>query len=72
VPGKSSNFSIKVKNASGAIRLSWDILPENNTRYWLVRSNQQKTELKSKGSIDVGTTGNITIQATAQPPPCEY
>ncbi len=73
-PGNTpKKFSIKVKNAKAPLSLRWNISPENNIRYWLVRTgkSQSKVELKAAGSIDAGSSGTITIELQAEPPPCE-
>jgi len=70
---KSTQLKIAVSDAKGTVKLSWNVLPENSTKYWLIRSGQPKVLLTGTGSMDVMTTssGTIIITTQAEPPPCE-
>ena len=70
---KSTQLKIAVNDAKGVVKLSWNVLPENNTKYWLIRSGQPKVALTGIGNMDVMTTssGTIIITTQAEPPPCE-
>ncbi len=70
---KSTQLKITVNDAKGVVKLSWNVLPENNTKYWLIRSGQPKVALTGTGNMDVMTSssGTIIITTQAEPPPCE-
>jgi hypothetical protein len=58
------------------LKLSWDLKPENNVRYWLkmAGNNGKNIALSSKGTIVLGAVDNGSLSITVQanlPNPCD-
>ncbi|GEM_PF-4637511 len=68
----TSAIPIMVKNVALPFTISWNILPDNKTKYWLTdpSSGQVRTLLTSTGSMQMTGTGNgvILLQAQASQP----
>jgi hypothetical protein len=67
---------IKIKDALFPLKLSWDLKPENNVRYWLkmAGNNGKNIALSSKGTIVLGAVDNGSLSITVQanlPNPCD-
>jgi type IX secretion system substrate protein/fibronectin type III domain protein len=70
------SIPIKIKDAHFPLRLSWDLKPENNTRYWLRApgKNGKNIGLSGRGTIDLVGADNGTLSLTAEPDrpaPCD-
>jgi hypothetical protein len=65
------NIPIDVKDARFPVSFSWDIKPENATKYWLVMRGG-RVELSGSGSISLDEIRNGQITLQAQAGPCEW
>jgi len=65
------NIPIDVRDAVLPVSFSWDIKPDNYTRYWLVMRGG-RVELSGSGSISLTDIRNGQINLQAESQPCEW
>jgi hypothetical protein len=68
--GATVKIPLLVQDGKFPLRLSWNIVPENNARYWLsIPGSSVKKEMKGAGSAQIDqASGGVIIQAQASRP----